>query len=85
MIARLEPVISEMEREGESIVIVGHQAVLRVIFGYLMAQVNIGHLLEQHCGPCMISGWHVTTVLFVALQLLMRTVEMPELPRMQQV
>lgn len=39
MIARLEPVISEMEREGESIVIVGHQAVLRVIFGYLMAQV----------------------------------------------
>uniref|UniRef100_A0A383W1K9 6-phosphofructo-2-kinase domain-containing protein n=1 Tax=Tetradesmus obliquus TaxID=3088 RepID=A0A383W1K9_TETOB len=38
MIARLEPVISEMEREGESIVIVGHQAVLRVIFGYLMAQ-----------------------------------------------
>lgn len=33
MIARLEPVISEMEREGESIVIVGHQAVLRVIFG----------------------------------------------------
>jgi broad specificity phosphatase PhoE len=41
MIARLEPVISEMEREGESIVIVGHQAVLRVIFGYLMAQVGI--------------------------------------------
>jgi broad specificity phosphatase PhoE len=40
MIARLEPVISEMEREGESIVIVGHQAVLRVIFGYLMAQVG---------------------------------------------
>eukprot|EP00775_Hariotina_reticulata_P010180 gene10180-10340_t len=38
MIQRLEPVISEMEREGESIVIVGHQAVLRVIFGYLMAQ-----------------------------------------------
>jgi 6-phosphofructo-2-kinase/fructose-2,6-biphosphatase len=38
LIARLEPVISEMEREGESIVIVGHQAVLRVIFGYLMAQ-----------------------------------------------
>lgn len=36
MIQRLEPVISEMEREGESIVIVGHQAVLRVIFGYLM-------------------------------------------------
>lgn len=41
MIARLEPVISEMEREGESIVIVGHQAVLRVIFGYLMAQVKL--------------------------------------------
>ncbi|KAF6255112.1 6-phosphofructo-2-kinase-domain-containing protein [Scenedesmus sp. NREL 46B-D3] len=38
LIARLEPVISEMEREGESIVIVGHQAVLRVIFGYLMAE-----------------------------------------------
>eukprot|EP00879_Flechtneria_rotunda_P016995 GHRR01017792.1.p1 GENE.GHRR01017792.1~~GHRR01017792.1.p1 ORF type:complete len:193 (+),score=32.33 GHRR01017792.1:556-1134(+) len=36
MIQRLEPVTSEMEREGESIVIVGHQAVLRCIFGYLM-------------------------------------------------
>lgn len=33
MIQRLEPVLLEMEREAESIVIVSHQAVLRVIVG----------------------------------------------------
>lgn len=33
MIQRLEPVVLEMEREGESLVIVSHQAVLRVILG----------------------------------------------------
>ncbi|KAI8473607.1 MAG: 6-phosphofructo-2-kinase-domain-containing protein [Monoraphidium minutum] len=38
MIQRLEPVMLEMEREGESLVIVSHQAVLRVIFGYLTAK-----------------------------------------------
>jgi broad specificity phosphatase PhoE len=52
MIARLEPVISEMEREGESIVIVGHQAVLRVIFGYLMAQVGFRGLSAVVCFYC---------------------------------
>jgi broad specificity phosphatase PhoE len=34
MIQRLEPVMLEMEREAESLVIVSHQAVLRVIFGW---------------------------------------------------
>jgi broad specificity phosphatase PhoE len=33
MIQRLEPVMLEMEREGESLVVVSHQAVLRVILG----------------------------------------------------
>lgn len=36
LIQRLEPVIIEMERERESVLIVGHQAVLRVILGYFM-------------------------------------------------
>ncbi|GBF90835.1 6-phosphofructo-2-kinase fructose-2,6-bisphosphatase [Raphidocelis subcapitata] len=38
VIARTEPVILEMEREGESLVVVSHQAVLRVILGYLTAR-----------------------------------------------
>lgn len=33
LIARIEPVIIEMERQG-SILLVGHQAILRVIYGY---------------------------------------------------
>ncbi|KAG2485295.1 hypothetical protein HYH03_015969 [Edaphochlamys debaryana] len=38
VIQRLEPVIIEMEREKECIVVVGHQAVLRAILGYFMAK-----------------------------------------------
>lgn len=38
VIQRLEPVIIEMEREKESIVIIAHQAVLRVIYGYCTRQ-----------------------------------------------
>eukprot|EP00803_Ostreobium_quekettii_P000050 evm.model.scf_2262.2 EVM.evm.TU.scf_2262.2 scf_2262:22211-24712(-) len=34
VIQRLEPVIIEMEREKESVFIIGHQAILRVIYGY---------------------------------------------------
>eukprot|EP00775_Hariotina_reticulata_P005301 gene5301-5536_t len=37
VIQRLEPVIIEMEREREFVMVVGHQAVLRAIFGYFMA------------------------------------------------
>ncbi|KXZ51897.1 hypothetical protein GPECTOR_11g330 [Gonium pectorale] len=37
VIQRLEPVIIEMEREKECIVLVGHQAVLRALLGYFMA------------------------------------------------
>jgi broad specificity phosphatase PhoE len=42
MIQRLEPVITEMEREGQSIVIVAHQAVLRILYGYLTARPQVG-------------------------------------------
>jgi broad specificity phosphatase PhoE len=42
MIQRAEPVMLEMEREGESLVIVSHQAVLRVILG---------------CAPARGGGW----------------------------
>lgn len=38
VIQRLEPVITEIERGRESMVIVAHQAILRVIYGYLMAR-----------------------------------------------
>lgn len=36
VIQRLEPVVVEMERERESVCIVGHQAILRAIYGYFM-------------------------------------------------
>ncbi len=37
MIQRLEPVVVEMEREKECVVVVGHQAVLRAVLGYFLA------------------------------------------------
>lgn len=37
VIQRLEPVIIEMEREKECICVVGHQAILRAIYGYFTA------------------------------------------------
>ncbi|WIA42087.1 hypothetical protein OEZ86_009363 [Tetradesmus obliquus] len=37
VVQRLEPVVIEMEREREYIMVVGHQAILRAIFGYFMA------------------------------------------------
>lgn len=35
VIQRLEPVIIEMERQKNPVVIIGHQAILRVIYGYM--------------------------------------------------
>ncbi|GAX82741.1 hypothetical protein CEUSTIGMA_g10167.t1 [Chlamydomonas eustigma] len=37
VIQRLEPVIIEIERQKDSVCIVAHQAILRVIYGYFMA------------------------------------------------
>lgn len=45
VIQRLEPVISEVERQRESICIVAHQAVLRAVYGYFMALPQV-HLTE---------------------------------------
>ncbi len=36
VIQRLEPVIIEVERQKDSVCIVAHQAILRVIYGYFM-------------------------------------------------
>lgn len=38
LIARLEPVILELERHREPVVIVGHQAVLRALYAYLTGE-----------------------------------------------
>ena len=34
VIHRLEPVIIEIERERECVLVVGHQAILRALYGY---------------------------------------------------
>jgi len=36
VIQRVEPVVIEAERERESVVIIAHQAILRVLYGYFM-------------------------------------------------
>ena len=36
VIQRLEPVVIEIERERECMVVVAHQAILRALYGYFM-------------------------------------------------
>lgn len=38
VIVRLEPVIFEIERERRPVLVIGHQAVLRALYGYMMSE-----------------------------------------------
>lgn len=42
VIQRLEPVIIEVERQKDSVCIVGHQAILRVIVGQSLVRIGAG-------------------------------------------
>lgn len=51
VIARLEPVVLELERQRKPVVLIGHQAVLRAIYGYLtdVPLTEVPHLsIPQH-------------------------------------
>lgn len=56
VIQRLEPVIIELEREKECVCIVGHQAVLRALYGYCAAvplQVRAGQAHMRAVPTCV--------------------------------
>ncbi|MCA9573384.1 MAG: histidine phosphatase family protein, partial [Myxococcales bacterium] len=46
LIARLEPVVLELERQQEPVLVIAHQAVLRALYGYFMdrAPADVPHL-----------------------------------------
>ncbi|GFH23018.1 6PF2K domain-containing protein, partial [Haematococcus lacustris] len=48
VVQRLEPVITEIERERECVVIVSHQAVLRAVLGYFMVSC-LPRMPPTHC------------------------------------
>ncbi len=49
VIQRLEPVITEVERGRNSICIVSHQAVLRVLYGYMMVRTPLLLGADEGC------------------------------------
>ena len=55
VVQRLEPVVIEIERERECVCVVGHQAILRALYGYftktpLAVRPLHGGPLTQHAG-----------------------------------
>eukprot|EP00981_Chlorochromonas_danica_P015006 scaffold9935_cov159-Ochromonas_danica.AAC.3 len=60
VIARLEPIIIEMERHQEPLLIIGHQAVLRIIYAFYMGNsraeapylsIPLNTVIELNPGP----------------------------------
>jgi broad specificity phosphatase PhoE len=60
VIARLEPIIIEMERHQEPLLIIGHQAVLRIIYAFYMGlsraqaphlSIPLNTIIELNPGP----------------------------------
>ena len=54
IIQRLEPVVIEAERQKESVVIIAHQAILRVLYGYFM-KIPIQDVRTAATRPVMLS------------------------------
>ena len=59
VVQRLEPVVIEIERERECVCVVGHQAILRALYGYFTKTplaVRAGSWLARwtalRCDPC---------------------------------
>ena len=53
VIQRLEPVVIEIERERECMVVVAHQAILRALYGYFMKiPLKVPPIFSRFCLQC---------------------------------
>lgn len=63
---RLEPIILELEREQNDLLLIAHESVLRVLYGYLMAlnAADIPSLEFPRDEIIEVSCWRVSSWLF---------------------
>jgi broad specificity phosphatase PhoE len=60
----MEPIILELEREKDDLLIIAHETVLRVLYGYLMAcnAADIPFLSFPRNEIVEVNTWHLSTI-----------------------
>lgn len=69
VIQRLEPVIIEIERERECVVVVAHQAILRALYGYFMKiplSVRTAANFSKIASYCFVSSFMASSLALYA-------------------